>query len=225
MPGIVEQISALAGTELAKAADLAHSVFQDRVATHGHAGRALIETIVEICRNHPNMVGIGVGLLVEQILLAEKHRHDHEVAEHAAEAHPADPHAPQLPHQPGQPEHEMIVPDHPAAPAHPVHPAKPRKPIHPLGLAFEVFGGLLVLKLGALGSALFRRDHHAATWLADAAKIHIISASIAAYYIARTIRAPRISAWRHAAIALFATDAIKPLLKPDRRRIAAARHN
>ena len=76
MPGIVERIGSLAGTELAKAADLAHSVFQDRMQTHGHTGRAIIETIAEICRNHPNLVGIGVGLLVEQILLEEKRRHD-----------------------------------------------------------------------------------------------------------------------------------------------------
>ena len=104
-----------------------------------------------------------------------------------------------------------VVPETHAPPA---HPAKPHKPIRPGNLAFEVFGGLLVLKMGALGSAIFRKDHHAATWLADASKIHIFSATLAAYYTAKAIRSHKISSWRNAAIALFATDAIKPLLKP-----------
>ena len=230
MPGIVERIGSLAGTELAKAADLAHTVFQDRMQTHGHTGRAIIETIAEICRNHPNLVGIGVGLLVEQILLEEKRRYE---AHHpkGGPATPAIP-APTTPPatadgvpplaDPNLPLHESIVPDVPA-PA-PVHPAHARKPIRPGSLAFEVFGGLLVLKMGALGSAIFRKDHHAATWLADVSKIHIFSATFAAYYMAKAIRSPKISSWRNAAIALFATDAIKPLLQmdPKRRKALAA---
>jgi len=230
MPGIVERIGSLAGTELAKAADLAHSVFQDRLQTHGHTGRAIIETIAEICRNHPNLVGIGVGLLVEQILLEEKRRYDHAHPKGATLAP-----APALPDgqpplaDPNVPLHEAIVPVVPDTHAPPAHPAKPHKPIRPGSLAFEVFGGLLVLKMGALFSALFRKDHHAATWLADASKIHIFSATFAAYYTAKAIRSHKISAWRNAAIALFATDAIKPMLQmdPKRRRAlakAAAAH-
>jgi hypothetical protein len=228
MPGIVERIGSLAGTELAKAADLAHKVFQDRMQTHGHTGRAIIETIAEICRNHPNLVGIGVGLLVEQILLEEKRRHD-AIHPQGAPATPAIP-APAPPSadgvpplaDPNLPLHESIVPDVPV-PA-PVHPAHLRKPIRPGSLAFEVFGGLLVLKMGALGSAIFRKNHHAATWLADVSRIHIFSATFAAYYMAKAIRSPKISAWRNAAIALFATDAIKPLLQmdPKRRKALAA---
>ena len=229
MPGIVERIGSLAGTELAKAADLAHSVFQERLGTHGHTGRAIIETIAEICRNHPNLVGIGVGLLVEQILLEEKrryeHSHPHGAAAIPAPAHP-EAHADGQPPlaDPNVPLHESIVPVVPETHAPPAHPAKPHKPIRPGNLAFEVFGGLLVLKMGALGSAIFRKDHHAATWLADASKIHIFSATLAAYYTAKAIRSHKISSWRNAAIALFATDAIKPLLQmdPKRRKALAA---
>jgi len=229
MPGIVERIGSLAGTEMAKAADLAHSVFQDRLQTHGHTGRAIIETIAEICRNHPNLVGIGVGLLVEQILLEEKRRYDHAhpngAAAIPAPAHP-DGHVEGQPPlaDPNLPLHESIVPVVPDTHAPPAHPIKPRKPIRPGSLAFDVFGGLLVLKMGALFSAIFRKDHHAATWLADASKIHILSATLAAYYTAKAIRSHKISAWRNAAIALFATDAVKPLLQmdPKRRKAMAA---
>ena len=230
MPGIVERIGSLAGTELAKAADLAHSVFQERLGTHGHTGRALIETIAEICRNHPNLVGIGVGLLVEQILLEEKRQYDahHPHGGPAAPAIPAPAPAEGEPPlaDPNKPLHESIVPVVPETRAAPPHPVKPHKPIRPGSLAFDVFGGLLVLKLGAMFSAIIRKDHHAATWLADASKVHIFSATLAAYYTAKAIRSHKISSWRNAAIALFATDAVKPLLQvdPKRRRALAAAH-
>ena len=229
MPGIVERIGSLAGTELAKAADLAHSVFQDRLGSHGHTGRALIETIAEICRNHPNLVGIGVGLLVEQILLEEKRRYEAHHPKGApapmtAVPAPAHPEGEPPLADPNKPLHESIVPVVPETHAPPAHPAKPHKPIRPGSLAFDVFGGLLVLKMGAMFSAIFRKDHHAATWLADASKIHIFSATLAAYYTAKAIRSHRISSWRNAAIALFATDAVKPLLQvdPKRRKALAA---
>ena len=229
MPGIVERIGSLAGTELAKAADLAHSVFQERLGTHGHTGRALIETIAEICRNHPNLVGIGVGLLVEQILLEEKRRYEHAHPHGAAAPAPAIPtpghHEGEPPlADPDRPLHESIVPVVPETHAPPAHPAKPHKPIRPGSLAYDVFGGLLVLKLGAMFSAIFRKDHHAATWLADASRIHIFSATLATYYTAKAIRSHKISSWRNAAIALFATDAVKPLLQmdPKRRKALAA---
>ena len=51
---------------------------------------------------------------------------------------------------------------------------------------------------------------------AAAAKIHLLSASIATYYFAKSLRARRVSAWRNAAVALFGTDAVKPLLKPQK---------
>ena len=58
-----------------------------------------------------------------------------------------------------------------------------------------------------------KRAHHDG-WFAAAAKIHLLSASIATYYFAKSLRAEKVSAWRNAAVALFGTDAIKPLLKP-----------
>src|SRR5476649_1541175 len=76
MAGIFERITSLAGTEAAKAINLAHEHFQLRMGEHGHTGRALIETVAEVCRNHPNLVGIAVGLMVEQLLVEEKHRHE-----------------------------------------------------------------------------------------------------------------------------------------------------
>ena len=232
MPSIVERIGSLAGTELAKAADLAHSVFQDRLETHGHTGRAIIETIAELCRNHPNLIGIGVGLLVEQILLEEKRRyeHSHPKGPVPVPAHPeVHGDAPPPLADPNVPLHESIVPVVPETHAAPAPPVKPRHPIRPGSLAFDVFGGLLVLKLGAMFSAVFRKDHHAATWLADASRIHILSATLATYYTAKAVRSHKISSWRNAAIALFVTDAIKPLLQVDPKRrkalAAAAAHH
>ena len=221
MAGIFERITSLAGTEAAKAINLAHEHFQLRMGHHGHTGRALVETVAEVCRNHPNLVGIGVGLLVEQFLVEEKHRHD---AHLKAEAeHPG---LAVVPHD----DENLPATVHaaPAVPAHtPLHSPFGNVKIHnirPGHIAFEVFGGLLVLKMGALGSAIFRKDHHAATWLADVSRIHIFSATFAAYYMAKAIRSPKISSWRNAAIALFATDAIKPLLQmdPKRRKALAA---
>ena len=43
--GVIEKIGSLAGTEMAKAVNLAHETFQDRVGEHGHTGRALGETV------------------------------------------------------------------------------------------------------------------------------------------------------------------------------------
>ena len=80
MAGIMERVGALAGTELSKAVDLAHRTYQDRMGVHRHTGRALVETVAEVCRNHPNLVGVGAGLLVEQLLVQEKQRHDAHVA-------------------------------------------------------------------------------------------------------------------------------------------------
>ena len=50
-------------------------------------------------------------------------------------------------------------------------------------------------------------------WFAPAAKIHLFSGALAAYYLAKAIKSPKVSAWRNAAVALFVTDALKPVLK------------
>ena len=76
----------MAGSDMEKAADLAQHTFQGAVGRHGHHGRALIETIVMLCREHPNIVGIGVGLLVEQLLSEEKREFDRKQAQLSAAA-------------------------------------------------------------------------------------------------------------------------------------------
>src|SRR5580658_217979 len=73
---ITDRLAALAGTETGKVIDLAHSHFQQKVSQHGHQGRALVETIAEVCRRHPNVVGLFVGLTVEQLLLADQRHYD-----------------------------------------------------------------------------------------------------------------------------------------------------
>ena len=229
MAGIFERITSLAGTESAKAINLAHSHFTSRMGVHGHTGRALVETVAEVCRNHPNLVGIAAGLLVEQLLVEEKHRHDAHVAATA-------PIEPPIPAE--GPEHAVAEPGEFAPPAitgpastpHPSDPAHPDHPDHhlhfphlhvptlrlanlrPGKVAAEVFGALLLLKLGAAGSHLFRRKHKGEVWFAPAAHIHLLSGTLAAYYLVKALKSPKISSWRNAAVALFLTDAIKPVL-------------
>ena len=224
MAGIFERITSLAGTEAAKAINLAHSHFTTRMRVHGHTGRALVETVAEVCRNHPNLVGIAAGLLVEQLLVEEKHRHDAHLGA-AAQPVEVDPAAG------GAPEPPPLAVTGPASLPHPSDPAHPDHPDHhlhfphlnvptlrmahlrPGKIAAEVFGALLLLKLGAAGSHLFRRKHKGEVWFAPAAHIHLLSGTIAAYYLVKALKAPKVSSWRNAAVALFFTDAIKPVLK------------
>ncbi|MEI9965598.1 MAG: hypothetical protein WDM92_13955 [Caulobacteraceae bacterium] len=214
---ILDRITSLGQTEAGKALDLAHRTYQERMGVHQHSGRALVESIAEVCRNHPNLVGIAAGLLVEQILAHEKHLYDehhhpglaHEgsaghvaSAAHAAGGHPAHgAHAPPAIHAPG-----ARLP----LPVIRLARLKPRK------LAFEVFAGLIALKFAAAVARMFRRDHHRDVWFGRAASIHLWSGTFAVYYAAKALKSPKVSAWRNAAVALFATDAIKPLLKPDK---------
>ena len=237
MVGIIERISSLAGTEAAKAINLAHTTFTGGMADHGHAGRAMIETVAEVCRNHPNLVGIGTGLLVEQILVEEKRRHEAHLARPTAQPQPAaaaastvvggpQPVAGPASTSPGDP---SLPADHPDHPGH--HLALPHLEVphihvpdvhlphvtfshlRPGKVAAEVFGALIVLKLGAVGAHLLRRKKHGDVWFEPAARIHLISGTIASYYLVKSLASPKVSAWRNAAVALFATDAIKPLLK------------
>ena len=229
----------MAGSDMEKAADLAQHTFQGAVGRHGHHGRALIETIVMLCREHPNIVGIGVGLLVEQLLSEEKREFDRKQAQLSAAAAQArdataaadaaaDPHPLTVEADAFEP---ALIPVPAPAPLPPVHEPARHEPdarlrlhtIRPGRLALEVFGGLLLLKFGVAMGRIFRRkrDHHDG-WFAAAAKIHLLSASIATYYFAKSLRSEKVSAWRNAAIGLFGTDAIKPLLKPSKRLRAAA---
>ena len=213
--GIVDRISALSGTEAAKALNFAHDTFQTRHGEHGHSARALIETIAEVCRNHPNLVGVGAGLLVEQFLVHEKHVHDeHRSAGigapvgtvHTGSTHDGMHEGVHLPHV-ALPHFEAPHLPHVSVPTIRLDQIRPGK------IAMEVFGALVLLKFSR-GVARALRRNHADPWFAPAARIRLFSGSIAAYYLAKSLKARKVSAWRNAAVALFGTDAIKPLLKP-----------
>ncbi len=223
MAGIIERIGSLAGTELAKAVNLAHSHYTDRMNVHGHTGRAIIETVAEVARNHPNLVGIGVGLLVEQLLVEERRIHNAHVAAEAAAHEPAvDPVTGELIPPPPPTEGGAITgPASVPGPNHPDHhlhlpqihaPHLHVSTLKPGKIAWEVFGGLVALKLASFTARLFRRNHTDA-WFAPAARIHLLSGTIATYYFVKSLASPKLSAWRNAAVALFGTDALKPVLK------------
>ena len=236
MASILDRISSLVSSDVHKAADLAHSTFQGGLHEHGHHGRALIETLVTLCRNHPNLVGIGVGLAVEQLLSEEKREFERRQL-HVAPP-PAAPEPAPSAFPPGFPVDPTASPPPPAPVPAPVdhgmqlpHLHRPnlepaRLKLHsikPMRLALEVFGGLILIKVGHALAHMFRRKQpQHDSWFASAARIHTLSAAIAAYCIASSLRAKRVSAWRNAAIGLFATDAIKPLLNPPKRLRKAA---
>jgi hypothetical protein len=207
--GIIERIGALAGSDAAKAVNFAHETFQTRLGVHGHHGRALLETFVEVCRNHPNLMGIAAGILVEQLLVREKHHHEAELAREAAGGgHPEPHHPPPSPHKV-----PVIRQAAPHAPHHELRIAQ----IRPMKLALEVFGAILLLKFSAGVAKALRRKNRREIWFSPLAKVHLFSASLATYYGAKAIKAKRISAWRNAACVLFFTDAIKPVLKAEKR--------
>ncbi len=222
MASIIERIGALAGTELSKAVDLAHHTYQDRLGAHRHVGRALVETVAEVCRNHPNLVGIGAGVLVEQLLVREKHKHDARVEARGTFA-AYDDTAVETSGEVDRPVEgatAIAVPETASGTknAHLPHDMIRLSDLKPRKVAFEVFGGILLLKLAATGAKIFRHKHQSEVWFAPAARIHLFSGSIAAYYLVSAARSPKISAWRNAAIFFFGTDALKPLLKPSRKR-------
>ena len=231
MASIVERIGALAGTELSKAVDLAHHTYQNRLGDHRHVGRALVETVAEVCRNHPNLVGIGAGILVEQMLLHAKEKHDAQIAAEAQaplapQGNALAPPDPFAPRDPFIDDHAAVPQDELAMETMQVGPKNAHLPHHmiklsdlkPRKVAFEVFGGIILLKLAATGAKMFRPKHQGEVWFAPAARIHLFSASIAAYNIVAAARSPKVSAWRNGAIFFFGTDALKPILKPSRRR-------
>ena len=249
MPGLFDRIKGFAGSDIERAADLAHRTFQGGVDQHGHHGRALIETLAKLCRDHPNLVGIGVGLLVEQLLSEEKREFDRK------HLNDADLPTPVVQPEPVRPPtassngidpfmlaplaavpatiaiadaaprpHDAIVPPVTSRPVRHLH--APHAPdlhkIKPMRLALEVFGGLILVKFGHAMGKLFRRNHpHHDGWFAQAARIHALSAAIATYCFCQTLRAPKVSAIRNGMIGFFGTHAIKPLLKPVRRLKAA----
>ena len=236
MAGIFERVGALAGTEMSRAVDLAHRTFQERMGAHRHTGRALVETVAEVCRNHPNLVGIGAGLLVEQLLVHEKERHDAHLAAAASAAGgtatTADGTAllpfPDASTLDGVADGQAEGADGQAGDvgevrsgvrnAHLPHAMLKLSELKPLRVAMEVFGGILLLKLAATGAKMFRHKHQGEVWFAPAARIRLFSGTLAAWNLAAAVRSPRISAWRNGAILLFGTDSLKPLLRAARVR-------
>ena len=209
--GIFDRLGALGGTDAGQALGAAHDHFQSRINTHGHFGRAFIESLAELCRNHPNLVGVAVGVLVEQLLVHEKHHHDLEVA---AEA------------KAGREGHAAVSPLKPlprAAPHHTPHHLMRFSHIHPFRIAMEVFGALILLKFSFGIARIFSRKRaHSKASMATVAKIRLFSASFAAYFIAKALRSHNVSASRNALAMFFGTRAIQPLLRPDLRPAPAA---
>ena len=209
MAGLVERLGSMAGTEAGKAINLAHETYQTRMGAHNHVGRALLETVATVARAHPNLMGIAAGLLVEQILVEERRHH-----EAAVEAGLAEPHdMPRIPH-PHLPHVDLphVNAPHLHAPHIPTDALRIGN-IRPGKVALEVFGALVLLKLATAGAHIFRRKNKPDVWFAPAARIHLLSGTLAAYYLAKSLRSPKVSSWRNAAVALFATDALKPVLK------------
>ena len=162
-----------------------------------------IESIAHFCREHPNLAGIAVGVIVEQLLVHEKHHHDLEVAEGHREGLPPGTAAP-LPR---------------AAPHHTPHNLLRFSRIHPMRIALEVFGGLVLLKFTTGIARIFsRRKHDTHSSITSVARIRLFSATFAAYYIAKILKTHEVSAGRNALAMFFATRALKPMLRPDYRR-------
>ncbi len=196
--GIIGRLGSLANSDAGQAFGTAHDHFQHRLNTHGHFGRALIESIAETCRNHPNFAGIAVGVLVEQLLVHEKHHHEAEIARNGGVPPPSGG-PPALPRA--------------AAPHTPHHMIR-LSGLRPGHLALEVFGALVLLKFGVGIARTFSRKHKKPS-LAPLARIHLFSATFGTYFTAKALKSHEVSAWRNAAAMLFVTDALKPLLTPD----------
>lgn len=202
MTGIIDRIQSAIGSDYAKIADLAHQTFQTRMTHHGHFGRAFVETVAEVCRHHPAVIGLGAGLLVDRLLVEEARHHDAKVkAEAAAGAAPS-----------------LAIEAQPASKPAKAAKGKAHEPIRlttmkPGRVAVEVFGGLLLLKMAATGAKIFRHKHQTEVWFAPAAKIHLFSGTLAAYNLTKALRSKNVSAWRNGAILFFGTDAIKPVIK------------
>lgn len=214
---ILERIGALAGTEWEEATDFAQNTFRQEMAEHRHTGRAIVETIGALAREYNNLAGLATGLLVERTLQYHKDRHDEAKAMQGQKPI----------------EGQVLIPSTsrpaPAPSADRPPRAPPRKApwdidlarTSPLKISLQVFGALVLLKLAAVSARLFRRKKQPDVWFAPAAKLRLFSTSLAAYCLIGAIKSPRLSAWRNAGVALFGTDAIKPLLRvpPPRKRV------
>ena len=201
MASLFGRIEQAIGDEFSHVAGFANTMFRSRIDEHGHVGMAVIETIAEICREHPNIVGIIAGVAVERMLVAEKHHHEARLAAEAAAAAGAKP---RIDKKTGTP----MPPKKATRRAR----LKKSKRLRPLRIAFEVFGAVIALKLTNATTRLFHGRHHGEVWFAPIARIHAISAALAAYALVSAINDPKLSALRNGAILFFGTDAIKPVL-------------
>lgn len=199
--GIFDRVASFGGTDVGQALGSAHEHFQQRLNTHGHFGRAFIESIAELSRNHPNLVGIAVGVLVEQLLVHEKYHHDQEQEELRRRGLAPDTIAP-LPR---------------AAPHHTPHHLLRFSRIHPGRIAMEVFGALLLLKFTTGVARIFSRTHKRST-LGSVARIRLFSATFGTYFVCKALKSHEVSALRNGLAAFFTTRALKPLMRPDYRR-------
>lgn len=208
MTGIIDRIQEAIGSDYAKIAEFTHHTFQRRMTEHGHFGRAAVETAAEVCRRHPAVIGLGVGLMVDRLLVEEAHRHDAKTAASAVAADPA-PAAKAWGKRKGKADPSPVR----------LTAMKPGR------IALEVFGGLLLLKMAASGAKIFRHKHQDEIWFAPAAKMHLFSATFCAYNLTKALRSKNVSAWRNGAVLFFGTDAIKPVLKWYRTHPPAARND
>jgi hypothetical protein len=215
MAGIIEHVRSAVGGETAKIAEFIHATFHDRMSSHGHFGRAAVETVAETCRKHPAAIGLAAGFLVDRLLVEEARRLEAKAAAEAgdapaaaAAAHPSE----------GQANKRQAKQKARRAPIR-LTQMKPGR------VAFEVFGGLMVLKIAASGARIFRHKHKDEVWFAPAAKIHLLSGTLCAYNLTKALRSRNVSAWRNGAILFFGTDAIKPVLKWYRTHPPAARND
>ncbi len=199
---IFDRLATFGGTDVGQALGSAHDHFQTRLNTHGHFGRAFIESLAELSRNHPNLVGIAVGVLVEQLLVHEKHHHEQEMEE--------------LRRRGLEPE-GAIAPLPRAAPHHTPHHLLRFSRIHPGRIAMEVFGALVLLKFTTGIARAFSRKHKRST-LGSLARIRLFSATFGTYFVCKALKSHEVSALRNGLAAFFATRALKPLMRPDFRR-------
>jgi len=207
--GIFDRLGVMGTTDAGQALSSAHEHFQSRINTHGHFGRALIESLAEMCRNHPNIVGVAVGVIVEQFLVHEKHHHDLVEAERAeAERNGVAP-----------PDHKLALPR--AAPHHTPHHLLRFSRIRPGRIAMEVFGALVLLKFSTGIAHIFSRKKNHRSSVGTVARIRLFSATFAAYYISKALKSHDVSALRNGLAVFFATNALKPLMRPDYRRAPA----
>ncbi len=201
----------MASSDMGKAISLAHTTYNARMQEHAHSGRAILETIAHVAKEHPAVFGLGILFLLEAIAAERHHLQESRGSTGPVTASGGGLHLPNLPHLEAP---HLTVPD--------LHiPTLRVDHIRPGKVALEVFGALMLLKFATFGARMFRRKSQSDVWFAPASRIHLFSGSLGAYYVAKSIRSPRISAWRNAAAALFVTDALKPVLKAPKRRKGA----